>query len=59
MIQVVAVPTEELMRLQIQGLSKRYPNGVQALDRVELDLAPRIIRSGLFGAAAFFSSWLL
>jgi ABC-2 type transport system ATP-binding protein len=32
------------MRLQIQGLSKRYPNGVQALDRVELDLAP-----GMFG----------
>jgi ABC-type multidrug transport system ATPase subunit len=32
------------MRLQIQGLSKRYPNGVQALDRVDLDLAP-----GMFG----------
>jgi ABC-2 type transport system ATP-binding protein len=32
------------MRLQIKGLSKRYPNGVQALDRVELDLAP-----GMFG----------
>ncbi|MDB6085575.1 MAG: transporter ATP-binding protein [Gammaproteobacteria bacterium] len=32
------------MRLRIQGLSKRYPNGVQALDRVELDLAP-----GMFG----------
>jgi ABC-2 type transport system ATP-binding protein len=32
------------MRLQIQELSKRYPNGVQALDRVDLDLAP-----GMFG----------
>ena len=32
------------MRLQIQGLSKRYPNGVQALDQVDLDLAP-----GMFG----------
>jgi ABC-type multidrug transport system ATPase subunit len=32
------------MRLLIEGLSKRYPNGVQALDRVELDLAP-----GMFG----------
>jgi ABC-type multidrug transport system ATPase subunit len=32
------------MRLQIQGLSKRYPNGVQALDQVTLDLPP-----GMFG----------
>lgn len=32
------------MRLQIRGLSKRYPKGVQALDQVNLDLAP-----GMFG----------
>ena len=32
------------MRLQIRGLSKRYAGGVQALDRVDLDLAP-----GMFG----------
>jgi ABC-2 type transport system ATP-binding protein len=32
------------MQLQIRGLSKRYPNGVQALDRVDLELAP-----GMFG----------
>jgi len=32
------------MRLQIQGLSKRYPGGVQALDQVSLTLAP-----GMFG----------
>jgi len=32
------------MRLQIRDLSKRYPNGVQALDHVSLDLWP-----GMFG----------
>jgi ABC-2 type transport system ATP-binding protein len=32
------------MRLMIRGLSKRYANGVQALDEVSLELAP-----GMFG----------
>jgi ABC-2 type transport system ATP-binding protein len=32
------------MHLRIDGLSKRYPGGVQALDQVSLDIAP-----GLFG----------
>ncbi|HEY3785448.1 MAG TPA: ABC transporter ATP-binding protein [Steroidobacteraceae bacterium] len=32
------------MRLTIRGLSKRYPNGVQALEQVSLDLSP-----GMFG----------
>jgi ABC-type multidrug transport system ATPase subunit len=32
------------MELVIRDLSKRYPNGVQALDRVSLDIAP-----GMFG----------
>src|SRR5258706_3921326 len=32
------------MQLEIRALSKRYPNGVQALDRVSLTIAP-----GMFG----------
>ena len=32
------------MQLQIRDLSKRYANGVQALDRVTLNIAP-----GMFG----------
>src|SRR5258708_11287383 len=32
------------MQLEIRDLSKRYPNGVQALDRVSLPIAP-----GMFG----------
>src|SRR6266853_1681788 len=32
------------MQLEIRDLSKRYPNGVQALDRVSLTIAP-----GMFG----------
>src|SRR3979490_233861 len=32
------------MQLEIRDLSKRYPNGVQALDRVSLTTAP-----GMFG----------
>jgi ABC-type multidrug transport system ATPase subunit len=32
------------MQLEIRGLSKRYPNGVQALDGVSLSIAP-----GMFG----------
>ena len=44
MIQVLVVrPRSSRMRLQIQGLSKRYPNGVQALDQVGLDLSPGML----------------
>src|SRR6185437_848734 len=32
------------MRLKIRALSKRYPNGVQALEQVSLDISP-----GMFG----------
>lgn len=32
------------MQLKIRGLSKRYPNGVQALEQISLDLSP-----GMFG----------
>src|SRR5258706_16379330 len=32
------------MQLEIRALSKRYPNGVQALDRVSLTIAP-----GMYG----------